>query len=199
MFQQSRFANAGIASDLDVATGVERGANFRKTFVAEQYGAADGVVDVGERVFRRFRQTPACACVASLPSKPKRPSGKVLEQGRAGSIAASSRDTQRELDEFRPERCRVRCVIRMQRQGGAVARTAFVRRAWRGEVIDQNLEPTKQTPDGLVTRAARRPPASACGMSRTKVRMLSFAEPARLIRSMKVVAEPSWRAQVRTS
>ena len=38
----------------------------------------------------------------------------------------------------------------MQRQRGAVAGTAFVRRAWRGEVIDQNLEPAKQAPDGLV-------------------------------------------------
>ena len=44
----------------------------------------------------------------------------------------------------------MRCVIQMQSQGGAVAGTALVRRAWRGEVIDQNPEPTKQTPDGLV-------------------------------------------------
>ena len=102
MFQQSRLANAGIAADLDVATGVERAANFRKTFVPEQYGAADGVVDVGERVFRSFPQTLACARVPSLAGKPKRPPAKVLEQRRAGSIAAGSRDAQRELDEFRP-------------------------------------------------------------------------------------------------
>src|SRR3954468_16143400 len=44
----------------------------------------------------------------------------------------------------------MRCVIGMQSQGGAVAGSTFVGRAWRGEVIDQNLEPAKQTPDGLV-------------------------------------------------
>lgn len=44
----------------------------------------------------------------------------------------------------------MRCVIWMQRQGGAVVGTSFVGRAWRGEVIDQNLEPAKQTPDDLV-------------------------------------------------
>src|SRR6184192_877928 len=49
----------------------------------------------------------------------------------------------------------MRCVIGMQSQGGAVAGTTFVGRAWRGEVIDQNLEPAKQTPDGLVI--VRRP------------------------------------------
>src|SRR5712691_7871717 len=93
---------------------------------------------------------PARARVASIAGKPKRSSAKVFEQGRAGSIAASGRDAQRELDEFGPQRCRVRCVIRMQRQRSAVTGTAFVRRARRSEIIDENLEPAKQTPDGLV-------------------------------------------------
>src|SRR3989442_11178956 len=38
----------------------------------------------------------------------------------------------------------------MQRQRGTVTGAAFIRGAWRGEVIDQNLEPAKQAPDGLV-------------------------------------------------
>ena len=70
--------------------------------MAEQYGAVYGVGDVGERVLRSLRQTAACARVASLSGKPKRPSVKVFEQGRAGSIAAGSGDALRELDEFRP-------------------------------------------------------------------------------------------------
>ena len=102
MFQQSRLANAGVSANLDVARRVERGANFRKAFVAEQYGATDGVVDVGERVFRGLSQTPACARVASLARKLKRPSAKLIEQGRGGSIATSSGSAQRELDKFRP-------------------------------------------------------------------------------------------------
>lgn len=70
--------------------------------VAEQYDAADGVVDVAERVFGSLRQTAACARVALLAAKPKRTSAEIIEQARTGSIAASSRDAQRERDEFRP-------------------------------------------------------------------------------------------------
>ena len=102
MFQQSRLANAGVAANLEVAPRVERSANLRKTFVPEQYGAPDGVVDVGERVFRSLCQPPARARVASFAGKLKRPSAKIIEQGRVGSIAASSRDAQRELDEVCP-------------------------------------------------------------------------------------------------
>ena len=68
----------------------------------EQHGTADAVIDIGKHVFRGLRQTPARVRVASLASKPKRPSAKVFEQGRAGSIAASGRDAQGKLDEFRP-------------------------------------------------------------------------------------------------
>jgi hypothetical protein len=92
LLQQSRFANAGGAPDFNVAAGVERSPNFRQPFVPEQYSTADAVVDIGERVLRDLCQPSARARVAALAGKPKRPSTKVFQQHRAGSIAAGGCD-----------------------------------------------------------------------------------------------------------
>lgn len=65
-----------------------------------QHSAAYAVVDIGERAFGGLGERPACARVASLAGKLKRPSARILDQGHARSVAASNRDAQRELNEF---------------------------------------------------------------------------------------------------
>ena len=89
-------------------------------------------------------------------------------------------------------------VVRMQRARRTLSGQGLVRRAFCGEVEDENVKPGKQTPDRLIVvrRAGLFQPGSDVV---TSERIAALDVPGRLMRLMKLAADPSWRAQRGTS